>query len=615
MRGPSWVLIPNKTWFSFLSDVALFIALIYTVVAAPFEMAFLPSTEVGAVFVVDRCCDIVFLQHMCLSFFLSHEKTIKFSQRVVWETSLKEVALRYATTYFFLDLAAFVSSILDIISVCTDDYKRSQKAFRLLWLLRLFKMVKFMGLLHNPRILRQCDRWCKTWKVPAWLIRFLRGLTGLCVFAHLMACCWGLTGLLSEEGYFNDGNTMSWLKLMEQTKGTPLPRSEPFLLYLVSLYWAIVTTTTCGYGDILPVNTAEYFVANFLILAGACAWTTFFGAIIAAVNQEDKNQEALDNKLRRLQGVIETFNVSDALQDRMRAHLMGEPEDVTDGLVTLDAAAEIMSPSIRDDLLLEVLGPKLQAVNPFSCARRPQLRFLVQQLRISCFQAGDWILSPDLLPFMEVQNVFSATGSKAVPGKHPRSRLWRMEQGVMVVPKALPLSILHTGSTILMFKVDPPHWHHDFLVARPLLQNPIVARAMAHSAVHMLSRDDVMRAITESGDLKLASEIRKAAALMAMRRLFKLAVTRQTHVDPESGTMGNLLTQLGQDHPQSLDGNVPLEGDVGKTTAGASKSMDRRMGALERQMQDLTRLLTSTLQKMEKLQTQLTVSSKSMVEV
>ena len=42
--------------------------------------------------------------------------------------------------------------------------------------------------------------------------------------------------------------------------------------YSAAIYWAIVTITSIGYGDLCPVNTHEMQVATGLMLFGSCLW-------------------------------------------------------------------------------------------------------------------------------------------------------------------------------------------------------------------------------------------------------------------------------------------------------------------------------------------------------
>ena len=50
--------------------------------------------------------------------------------------------------------------------------------------------------------------------------------------------------------------------------------------YITSLYWAVVTITTVGYGDITPTNKTEYLFALFCIILGV----TFHSFIISALS-------------------------------------------------------------------------------------------------------------------------------------------------------------------------------------------------------------------------------------------------------------------------------------------------------------------------------------------
>ena len=49
--------------------------------------------------------------------------------------------------------------------------------------------------------------------------------------------------------------------------------------YIISLYWAFVTITTIGYGDIVPQNQNEYLFTMGVIIIGSI----FFGYSLTSI--------------------------------------------------------------------------------------------------------------------------------------------------------------------------------------------------------------------------------------------------------------------------------------------------------------------------------------------
>lgn len=79
----------------------------------------------------------------------------------------------------------------------------------------------------------------------------------------------------------------------------------PLCRYIYSLYWAITTMVTVGYGDIVAVTVPEKVVAGCIMLLGASVFGYFMGSmatLVAALNSSAarmaRKRAAVDDFLR-----------------------------------------------------------------------------------------------------------------------------------------------------------------------------------------------------------------------------------------------------------------------------------------------------------------------------
>lgn len=78
------------------------------------------------------------------------------------------------------------------------------------------------------------------------------------ITAHWLACAWHFVALFEIEHFHAD----NWI----ETKG--LLDASAYARYVASLYWAVTTILTVGYGDITPVSTNEQWFAIVAMAIG-----------------------------------------------------------------------------------------------------------------------------------------------------------------------------------------------------------------------------------------------------------------------------------------------------------------------------------------------------------
>ena len=69
--------------------------------------------------------------------------------------------------------------------------------------------------------------------------------------------------------------------------------NEKSELYAVSIYWAITTITTVGYGDISASNTTEYWFCSIIMVLGVIAFSFANNALGVIIDQVDKENHNL----------------------------------------------------------------------------------------------------------------------------------------------------------------------------------------------------------------------------------------------------------------------------------------------------------------------------------
>jgi voltage-gated potassium channel Kch len=119
------------------------------------------------------------------------------------------------------------------------------------------------------------------------------------------------------------GLRIAWLDLalvVTTAPFIPIPLDAARLIRLArvcigdGIWWAIVTATTVGYGDISPVTTEGRIIAVVLMLLGIGVIGAFTATVASFFVSQDEGSEirALEARLDRLEGKIDRLLAADA---------------------------------------------------------------------------------------------------------------------------------------------------------------------------------------------------------------------------------------------------------------------------------------------------------------
>lgn len=161
--------------------------------------------------------------------------------------------MKYATSFFgVIDLLAILPAYLSLVVAGSQGLVM----IRLLRLFRIFRIFKMMSFLRHGKMILLAMR------------NSIPKITIFLIFVSVMVCIFGSVMYMVEGG--------------SNEKFDSIPRS---------IYWAIVTITTVGYGDISPATSLGQFIASVVMMIGYAVIAVPTGIVTVELSKSHESEE------------------------------------------------------------------------------------------------------------------------------------------------------------------------------------------------------------------------------------------------------------------------------------------------------------------------------------
>jgi len=483
--NPEGNLIDPHSYYMKYWDVLIILCLVFLGIVTPYEVIFIgPLTPSNWLFVVNRFVDVVFLKDMIMQFFLKvHvQNRGKAGRAVVKDPWI--IRRMYLTTWFPIDLIGVMQ--FDLIFMAIDGGNDTLQGIKFLRMVRLLRLMKLVRMLRGSRALQRWQNYMTVSFAAQKLIKFSIG-TLLC--SHWMACFWGLVGFSLGKELCFDGQRIdmtetvspqetSWVTtLYLGGKYTPDDPCMPWHVYTAALHWSVMTITSIGYGDIVPVRSEEYLACVFCMLAGGVLWANIIAGTCAVIARGDPVQDNFEKNTDLLNGMMEDHGIPKQSQYIYREFL--REAKVYDSQMHFRQLAHHFSPQLKGKLLLQIHRTWTTQI--------PYLRRLEQHTRVLMI----------LIDALE-QRFFSRKEILDISS----DRLCICERG----------TVARGGKIVIPGGV----FHVDFIVAKARLRRREETVALTYSLIMNIRRDNFLEVV--HGSPELMKDVAKASMVYAMSR-------------------------------------------------------------------------------------------------
>jgi hypothetical protein len=305
VRQRKWVIDPRTTRWMVFWDVGMIVALLFTALVTPFQVAFLEPRRVlvdgpDALWVTNRIFDTFFIADVAIVCNTMYQEPLVDGGMWVHERS--KIVSRYLRSGWLLidAVSCFPYFVIGIAVEASVGPLGNTGSVDALMPLRLVKLVRMLKLTRCLKASAKLGPYVQ--EVFMGTLEFTYGkitvaslFLFLAFFTHLQACFWALGSSFTAEMPVDGDNStalqLNWIQAFSnEYEDSTGEAPRPWDLYCAAIYWSGMTITSIGYGEMLPLNSGERVHCTCLMLISGMVWTFILSQMCAVTATLQPNQ-------------------------------------------------------------------------------------------------------------------------------------------------------------------------------------------------------------------------------------------------------------------------------------------------------------------------------------